>query len=210
MLLQYDRTGFPLLCLPECGLKTHLLPVTKIQMESFLSEPNAFGDTWYEQVLELNPRIAAHRLNAHNRENLFVTGIQADEALAFAAWMGGGFDLPTVQEWQQIHQGLQDADLYLPSLKDQLSDSLDEPARTLLLKLLDQLRPSSWLELSLMTQGVVEWVRMEKTSPAVWNGLGAPRSEFYPNAFNPPWETIRPLAHAHRIRYFGFRLVQRG
>ena len=102
MRFSCDRTGFPLITVPEAMVAMHLLPVTKVQFERFLAEPNTYGDAWYEEVLTLNPRISYRQCTAENRERLFLTGIVPEEALAFARWMGDGFDLPTVAEWRAL------------------------------------------------------------------------------------------------------------
>ena len=87
MQFSCDRTGFPLIAVPSVGVEVQLLPVTKIQFECFLAEPNDFGDAWYEEVLTFNPRISYRQFMADTRERLFITGILPEEALAFArAW----------------------------------------------------------------------------------------------------------------------------
>jgi hypothetical protein len=78
----------------------HLLPVTKLQFERFLCDASVYGDSWYEGLLALNPRVSPRRADAASREGLLLTGVLPDEALAFAAWCGPEYDLPTVDEWR--------------------------------------------------------------------------------------------------------------
>ena len=106
MLFSCDRTGFPLIAVPEVAAHVQLLPVTKAQFECFIVEPNPFGDAWYEEVLQLNPRVTYRRYGADERARLFLTGILPEEALLFARWVGEGFDLPTVDEWRAIYAAL--------------------------------------------------------------------------------------------------------
>lgn len=126
-----DRTGFPLVAIPGLGMEVHLLPVTKVQFERFLAEPDAFGDTWYEEALALNPRVPSRQFTAKNRERLFLTGILPEEALAFAKWLGAGFDLPTVTEWREIHKAFAAELAPLRSLSEFLSQRGASLARDL-------------------------------------------------------------------------------
>jgi formylglycine-generating enzyme required for sulfatase activity len=209
MQFSCDRTGFPLVALPALALEVQVLPVTKVQFERFIAEPNAFGDIWYEEILTLNPRVSSRRFTIENRERLFLTGILPEEALAFAKWLGEGFDLPTVAEWRAIYKALA-ADL---ALQRHLAELLSHPVAPLARDLLRQIQeevggahPTSLLDLSLLSGGVVEWVRQGNA----WVGLGAPRPEFHPNLWNPQVDEVRPLRVGVRVPYFGFRLVRRG
>jgi formylglycine-generating enzyme required for sulfatase activity len=206
MQFSCDRTGFPLVALPELLLEVQLLPVTKVQFERFLAEPNSFGDTWYEEVLQLNPRVSSRRFTTENRERLFLTGLLPEEVLAFAKWMGEGFALPTVAEWRAIHKALGAE----PASLRRLTTLLSQQGARLAFELVQHLQASfqlpSLLDLSLMQCGVVEWVRQG----SAWVGLGAPRPEFHPNLWNPQVDEVRPLRAGVRIPYFGCRLVRRG
>ena len=202
MQYSFDRTGFPLIKVPKVDLEVHLLPVTKIQFERFLVEPNDFGDTWYENILSLNPRISYRRFTEINREQLFITGVLPEEALSFAQWMGPNFDLPTIDEWRAIYSELASSAADPHQL---LSQCQAEVSRSILEAFLTQLCPSSLLDLSLMKNGVVEWVRHQST----WIGLGAPRSDFQPNLWSPLKDEVMPVKLGERVPYFGFRLVRR-
>lgn len=202
MQFSCDRTGFPLIAIPAARVAVHLLPVTKVQFEYFLAEPNPYGDTWYEEVLALNPRIAYCHCTAETQEQLFLTGILPEETLAFARWMGEGFDLPTVAEWRSIYTTLA-AQASLS--RHGLSRLETEPVRVILQQLLTQRPCHSLLDLSVMCGGVVEWVRQSNT----WLGLGAPRPEFHANLWDPLVDEVKPVRWGERVRFFGFRLVQR-
>lgn len=200
MRFSCDRTGFPLVTVAEGRIQAHLLPVTKVQCERFLAEPNAFDDTWYEGVLALNPRLSVHRLTNETREQAFLTGLLAEEALAFARWLGDGFDLPTIEEWRMLCRELEHQPV--PGL---MGADMTPACAVLLERLKVQLRPRSLLDLSLLRGGVVEWVRKGKDCL----GLGAPRQEFHPNLWDPLTDEVRPLRPQERVPFFGCRLVRR-
>lgn len=201
----YDRTGFPLVQPDRSGLALSLLPVTKVQFERFLAEPNEFGDAWYEQILSVNPRVSWQRFEGEQREQLFLTGILPAEALAFARWLGEGFDLPTVDEWRKLAQLLSLTPLPAGVQETLRSCPMHRAAHAILQGLLRQLEPESWGELALLRGGLIEWVRVGQG----FAGLGAPRPQFYPNTFNPLHDDpVRPLRE-QRLPYFGFRLVYR-
>jgi len=198
---EYDKTGFPLILLNNFSM--HLAPVTRVQFERFIRETDLFTE-----LLQLNPPVSCDDLNTHNYERLFVTGINPEEALAFAEWLGGDFDLPTLDEWRQAYRHLQGTFIELPQ-------PLCESASTMFNKLYEllprirYLRDSSLkhigLELALMRDGVVEWVCHGNE----YIGLGAPRNRFHPNTWNPLKDEIRPIHTGQRIHFFGFRLVRR-
>jgi hypothetical protein len=185
-------------------MEVQLLPVTKVQFECFLAEPNDFGDSWYEGILTLNPRVSYRRFTSKDRERLFVTGVLPEEALAFARWMGKGFDVPTVAEWRALYARLTAETALSRPLIDVLSQQGSQPARIVIEELLSQLRAHSLLDLSLMRGGVVEWVWQRDT----WVGLGAPRAEFHANLWDPLSDVVRPIRPEERVFYFGFRLVR--
>jgi hypothetical protein len=200
-----DRTGFPLIEIPEAGLEAHLLPVTKLQFERFLAEPNEFGDHWYATVLAVHERVSWRHFTDEDRERLFLGAVLPAEAAAFAAWMGPGFGLPSVQEWRGVYGSLRSEILTSAKLAA-LRSKICAAAWTVVERLLDQLHPRSLFDLSLMNGGMVEWARQDKTHV----GLGAPRPEFCPNLWDPRAEVVRPLRPAERLGHFGFRLVKRG
>jgi hypothetical protein len=75
----------------------------------------------------------------------------------------------------------------------------------LLFGLLAQLPARSLLDLSLMRDGMVEWVREGEA----WAGLGTPRPEFKAHLWDPLQDVVRPVRAGERVGYFGFRLVHR-
>lgn len=204
MQLYFDPVGFPLVRLDGLGLSVSLLPITKVQFERFIAQPNSFGDRWYEEVLEFNPR-SWRRADSGPREELFMTGVVPSEALAYASWAGIGFDLPSLEEWRLMYRKMTRTALSGSSLSSLDSDKVHPAARAIVESILRQAQPRTWGELALVEGGVIEWVRDGQK----FGGLGKPRPEFLPNVFNPERDDPLLPLHNERSPYFGFRLVRR-
>jgi hypothetical protein len=203
MLLCHDKTGFPLLVVEDAGVEAHLLPVTKLQFEQFIAETNIISQNHYQEMLALNAVTSPHNFSPEERERLFVTGILPDEALAFARWLGDGFDLPTAREWREVYAALRRVP---PPRQTPLLEVVDGVAKAILERFSEQMEIRSLRDYALMEGGLVEWVRHEKSLL----GLGAPRPEFHANLWDPLVNEIKPIRLDQRIPYFGFRLVRRG
>ncbi|MEM7347445.1 MAG: SUMF1/EgtB/PvdO family nonheme iron enzyme [Chloroflexota bacterium] len=204
MLLSSDKTNFPIIVVEQAEVEFHLLPITKTQFEQFLSETLADFSQGYQMMCDLNPPFDDESLDIEQRERLFVTGILPDEAIAFAEWLGEGFDLPTVKEWRLIYNVLNRT----PPPRRDLAAELVEGgiAGTILGHFSKELTIQSMLDFTLMKDGLVEWVWQDK-QPV---GLGRPRAQFHPNLWNPMVNEIKPIRANERVPYFGFRLVRRG
>jgi hypothetical protein len=96
------KTRFPMLEMPDQNFAITWLPVTKIQIEYFLSETmdSRFDRTWYNRRLKDNARVSWRTLNARNFSQAFITGMTFDEVQALSRWWGDRFDIPTIAEWQ--------------------------------------------------------------------------------------------------------------
>lgn len=205
MQLYFDRMGFPFVRLDRLSLSVSLLPVTKVQFERFIAQPNSFGDAWYEEILQINPRLSWRRPDAGRREGLFITGVLQSEAIAYASWAGTGFDLPSLKEWRLIFQSMTRARLAKNSLRGLEGEKVHPAARAIVELIVRQAQPRTWSELTLMEGGVIEWLR----DGPVFGGFGKPRPQFLPNVFNPLYDDPRVPLHDDRSPYFGFRLVHR-
>ncbi|MBN1220346.1 MAG: SUMF1/EgtB/PvdO family nonheme iron enzyme [Anaerolineae bacterium] len=204
MLLSFDRTNFPLIAVEAVSVEVHLLPVSKAQFAQFVAESGGANKRQYQAMLALHPAVSPEQFNLDERERLFVGGVLPEEALAFARWLGQGFDLPTVTEWRAIYADLRRTAL---PLHDDLSlELVGGPAGAILDKFTAQLHARSMLDYSLMQHGLVEWARQGQS----WVGLGAPRPEFQPNLWDPLVNEVKPINPSERLPYFGFRLVRRG
>ena len=97
------RTHFPLVEVPGQAFALFWLPLTKVQIEYFLSDTidSQFDRAWYRERLRTNPRVASENLVAQNLMQAFITDITFYEARVFSQWHGRGYDLPTTEEWHQ-------------------------------------------------------------------------------------------------------------
>lgn len=101
-----QRTHFPLVAVPGQDFALFWLPLTKVQIEYFLSETtdSQFDRAWYNERLRANPRITPEQLTAQTLWRAFLTHISFYEARVFSQWYGKGFDLPTTHEWHLAWQ----------------------------------------------------------------------------------------------------------
>ena len=211
-----DRTGFPVLELPDLGLAVQLFPASKLQFERFLAEPvrepaeatevALFGDAWYESLLAVLPRGTLRDARPESYESQFLGGILPAEVERFARWLGSGYDLPRTETWRAIDERLGIEVLDEPEIEALEKDErLCRPARALLRWWRELRSPQTWGELGVFHGGLLEWVR---TAPKQFGGLGRPRQEFQRILINPQRdEPVKPL-RSGRLRYFGCRLVR--
>jgi len=191
--------------LPALGLDVQVLPVTKVQFEQYLAQPDGLGDAWYDAVLALAPRVACFRFGEDDRERLFLTGILPAEAREYLRWLGPDYDLPTVEQWRAIHRALDELPAAVPPSSPQGSPWQARRHVGIFDALLRQLAPRNMQQLSLMEGGLVEWVR----DGAIHVGLGCPRPDFLSHLYNPLIDTIRPIRPNQRLPFFGFRAVRK-
>lgn len=229
MRFSSDRTGFPLIEIDEIGLAVTLLPVTKVQFELFLSEQNDFGDLWYEKALQLNPRISWRHIVSGEQHKLWLTGIRPEEAVLFSSWLGG-FDLPTAQQWLDFDSFLMPLKLddcfkrHVSHLDKESLDSdetgggdinsaalgmLHPAAQSILTALLNSQKPETWGHLTLLQNGLMEWVRWSGTTLSRnASGFGAlgrpPKANRQPQDRGP--HCYRPTEARNGLR--GFRPVR--
>lgn len=203
---QVDSCGYPLVFVEPLGAYVHLFPVAKPQFERLIStgRHREFDDTWYEEILTLNPRASYLSPEVCWRERLFMTGVTPEEALAFGRWMGREYGLLTAREWLTCYEWF--GGHPAPPAPASLSERLSRDARAVWDMVEGQwLEPnhlSSLRELSLMTQGVLEWV---VEFPGRYCGLGEPAASKFQRRVGDP---IRPVGQG-RLRNLGFRLRTR-
>ncbi len=97
------RTRFPLVEVPGQDFALFWLPLTKVQIEYFLSGDisSRFDRAWYLERLRANPRVTFGNLAAQNLAQAFITDITFNEARVFSRWFGRNYDLPTNEEWHR-------------------------------------------------------------------------------------------------------------
>jgi hypothetical protein len=219
-----DRAGFPMILVePKSGSEpvyVHWLPITKIQFEIFMCEMPSidFSDTWYKEILKLNPRISPKNATKKNYWNLFITGLRPAEAEAYANWAiadEGELTLPTLDDWNSIYQYLKtQPPLVDPFVKLKLSERIK-----LLISKVDSIVenlyksakfPYSLADQMLMRYGVMEWVQYESRGQD-WAGMGQTDAGLQSMLRNPDSGVpeIPKNIETNRFHYYGFRLVKR-
>ena len=200
-----DRTGYPLIRVEPLDCFVHLFPVTRVQFEKFiLSGAGAdFNDEWYAARLSFKPRASYRNVSREDYEGLFATSITAAEAEAFANWLKRGsesFSLLSAEEWKQSYQWLLTRELTSPPPEVTGLDAL-----AIWQFIQTQLSPQHLGDLSLMSEGVMEWVSFRKSpQEKSYCGLGRPREGFATQPFRTIFEPSIPFTD--RLRDFGFRL----
>lgn len=203
-----DASGYPLVFVEPLRAFVHLFPVAKPQFEKFMvaSRRSDYGDEWYTKILDLNPRASYCSADIPSRERLFMTGVTTDEAASFSRWLGRDYGLLSADEWSACDEWF--AGQPAPSAPLDLLKQLSRDALALWEivegQWLDHRRRANLRELSLMTQGVLEWV-IER--PGRYCGLGEPATSKFQRRANDP---VRPLGpEPRRHKGIGFRLIAR-
>jgi hypothetical protein len=202
-----DRSGFPLVHVGPLNAYWQLWPLTKPQLECFAVDvsPTDFDLSWYSQLLQLNPRVSPTNLSGRPYEGLLATGLLPREVEAWARWAGPGWRAPTPAEWRCAWNWLAQQPPSVPP--PELERDLAPTAQRLWLSLSRVVQPASLLALSLMCQGVIEWVQ----EAGRWLGMGQPRPTFdgnFRDAVNDPPLLPTPAALTRRSRLFGARLLR--
>lgn len=199
---QVDASGYPLILVEPLDAYVHLFPITKSQFEKLITSGRkpGFGDEWYTELLELNPRVSYRSADISSPDGLFMTGVTTDEASDFSRWLGRNYGLLTAEDWAVCSNWFAAQDAV--SLPDALRNCLSPDAVAIWdlveTKWLD--RHSTLQDLSLMTHGILEWV-VER--PGRYCGVGEPAlSKLQRKASDP----VRPLG---RLKNLGFRLCAR-
>lgn len=201
-----DATGYPLVFVEPLEAYVQLFPITKPQFEKFIASGGRreCGDEWYAELLTLNPRASYRSPDVPARERLFMTGVTPDEALAFGRWMGRDYALLTAQEWGACYKWFerQAAPPAPPEIRDRLSRDALGVWGLVEGQWLGLSRQPNLRELSLMTQGILEWVTER---PGRYCGLGEPAASKLQRRAEDP---VRPVGRG-RLRNLGFRLRAR-
>jgi hypothetical protein len=212
-----DPAGFPMVWVEAIAAWMHWLPVSKLQFERCLHPlPNRTLDAgWYDHLLALNPRVAPVRIRPENYRHALLTGILPSEAQRFAAGLGPGFAVPTLDQWLRAWSSLrsQPAERGLPAA---LTSGLEEPVRTLVTRMesalaalaTGQRRQRTLADQMLLRRGVLEWVE-QPGSPVRWVGIGEPLHLARGIQVSPDRGPVVPdRPEAFRSYLFGFRLIR--
>lgn len=196
-----DRSGYPLVYVEPLQRHVHLFPVTKAQFERFVADaaPAGWSDETYAEMLKMNPRVSFRAAVEADCIGLFLTAVKPEEANAFAGWLGGGYELPDERQWLACYDWLGQQPVPTPP------HGLSEDALAVWQAVNARQHPRTLLELSLMPEGVREWVR---TPSEKYGGLGRPARRF-PTLSRDPRRRVDVSTTAARHEAYGFRLLAR-
>jgi hypothetical protein len=221
--IKLDSSGFPMIWVQPIRAYMHWLPVTKIQIEHFLSSTNdaMFDEAWYNRLLSMNKRISPGEVRNSNYWEAFLTGILPREAQRFAIWCGRDYDLPTADEWFAAYKHFKSYNQDSSVIENiALTPGLSERAQTLLANVESAARREAASALGsertladqmLMRLGLMEYV-YEDEQRNTFGGFGQTHSAFF-GSFVSPNSGVQRLnnpAEGARMRQYGFRLIYRG
>lgn len=197
-----DETGYPMVFVPHIDSYLQLFPIAKPQFESFLAHCTTLvnGDTWYRDLLKISPRLSPRTPDEGPYERLIATGLLFSEVEQVAQWYGPAYSILSVQQWRMSRKWLANQPMSVPSAL--LENQMARPALLLWESLFRVRSPTNLLDLSLMTQGVIEWVT-DGEHHAV--GMGDPRQSFYPGFHTNPF---MPTSGLRRSKLWGSRLIR--
>jgi hypothetical protein len=216
-----DPAGFPMVWVEAIAAWMHWLPVSKLHFERCLQRApdRPFDAAWYDHLLALNPGVPPARIRPENYRHALLTGILPAEAQRFAAWLGAGFAVPTLEQWLRAWSSLdsQPAERRLPAA---LAAGLEEPVRTLVTRMESALaaaatrprRQRTLADQMLLRRGVLEWAEQPEQpgSPARWVGIGEPPGLARGARVSPDRGPVVPeRPEAFRSYLFGFRLIRK-
>ncbi len=206
-IIEYDRTGFPLIRRKEWGFFISLFPVSKYQFERFMSDAGPRGklytDGWYRQVLEVSQRQSWRKAGLTKTPwKMFLTGVSLEEIIPFLRYLGKGFRLPKAEEWKKLLEHSKELKLLKNELISCLKGGEISPAPPVLFWIEKGLYP-------LVEEGLLEMIEGEEGSSK--NGvicLGKAWQGLWPNTLNP--EDIKIIDLTLLPQAVGFRVVKEG
>lgn len=210
MRIIFDRTKFPLVEIEPLGSYLHVLPITKIQFERFISDIHVAKDSaFYGKMLELNPRLSPTQFSLDVAWQIFATGILPEEMLKFKDWLGQNYRIIDQDEWKQAANWLetiQVGELYGEVINHQ---SLNPFAKILLQKIYEQTQSQKALDLCMFIGCIMEWVRVKNSEISTPFALVGKANPKLVNILNKQETTslINPIDYNKRISYVGFRLT---
>jgi hypothetical protein len=221
--LDFDRANFPMVYVEPLNAYMHWLPVTKIQIEYFLSSTNdtSFNDDWYQNVLGFNDRVSPGAVTQANYWMAFITGILPRDARRFAQWAGeGSMELPTAQEWFTAYQYFMEIADDPDHIEQLATDSHIKPRTVQLIRNLEQAVKQDSFHLTggrhlcdqmIMRLGVMEYVYRDD-SRNTYGGYGQTNNRFFGSIYEPMVDYPEPIANPRdgaQMKHYGFRLIKR-
>lgn len=205
MQLWFDRTGFPYLYVNSLQMVVSLWPVMKVQYEYFLASPHGGNEELYSEWLSINPRTSWRHFHAHQEEQLFLTGLTAEETAPFLRWLGSDFRLLMYHEWRKIDETYEQMGDITPANYNVLINMarMSVPARTILHRFRGQ-RRHVWSHCTFFQDGIMEWVYGLNRRLGLY---GRPSPDLMEVMLNPRIHEPIHLIDNSRNRAFGFRAV---
>jgi hypothetical protein len=162
-----NKTKFPLLSIPNVPFGVMWLPLTRIQLEFFLSDVNdvRYDSNWYQNVISKdNPRTSPNRVNNNNLRGVVTTNILLKEIQRIADWFGHHetqiYDLPTGKQWETIVGMCSE----LPAISlENIPADTDPRARILLQRLQEINQPNNLADQMLLGRYISEYVYRDDT-----------------------------------------------
>lgn len=205
---QVDATGYPLIFVKPLEAYVHLFPVTKPQFERFVATGKGHGmdDKWYEERDASNPRASYCNPDVPALERLLMTGVSTDEALAFNRWLGREYKLLSAKDWNDCYEWFEKKPA--PAVPRGLAERMSRDALAIWdiveAQILDQRGLVDLWQLSLMRQGILEWV---VELPGRYHALGDPATDKSLRKYSDPMRLLG--AEPRRHKNLGFRLRTR-
>lgn len=210
MELIYDRTNFPLIKIDPLNTYIHVLPVTKIQFERFLSDPYASPDSqeYTSSIIELNPRIPPNDFNADEAWKIFATALLPDEINRFTNWLGPSYRLPTRQEWITTKEWLEHINADAFQIEISKLNEMNILANTLIRKIYEVYSAKSALDVCMQLNTIMEWTKDALDSKQLAL-IGAPDRRLFSSLDRTDYlSPMYPINYSKRITYAGFRLLK--
>jgi hypothetical protein len=204
-MIAFDAMGFPLVILPAVGLEAMLLPVTRTQFDFFLGDRTGFPSSTLQDIDRISPRRSWRTPSVDRPDGLFLTAIQADEAEAFARWLGTGFRLPNNTEWRAVDKAIGAFGTELQPLRSVLDERRMHPSAQSILARTLVSRAATWRTVGMFEDGLLEWVKRQGSGYGL---QGRPRPNLLRVIHNPQAHDAIVPRSAERHPAFGMRLVR--
>lgn len=162
-----EKTRFPVLEFHKLPFAVFWLPITRIQLEHFLSDVNdmRYDANWYSKlIMNNNPRVSPSNVNKNNINGVFATNILLVEARRIANWFGHfkgkSFDLPTREQWETLFNVCKNVPV-LPL--ENISEEIDPRAELLLHRLNEKTPQKSLADQMLLKSSLSEYVYQDES-----------------------------------------------
>lgn len=162
-----EKTRFPMIVFHELPFAVSWLPMTRVQLEFFLSDVNdiRFDANWYiDIILKNNPRVSPNHVKQDNLSGVFATNLLLKEARRVASWYGhfGGmpYDLPTKEQWEALYAVCEKS---RPLSSDHIPKDIDPRAKSLLRRLNKQVSIQTLADQMLLNSTLSEYIYREES-----------------------------------------------